>query len=148
MPLTRISETAPVIIKQYIEGKPGKDGKDGITTTIYEQTPGKPGKDGKDAKGTETEVKNDEIRYKKPDGTWSHWMKLGGGGGNALTPQQEAVLAQLIAAENGIQVSATGAVYFGDSTVNGTWRVIRSGANLNFERLENDIWIAKGGATA
>ena len=40
--------------------------------------------------------------------------------------------------------SATDFVYFGAVTTNGTWRIGRSGNNLNFERREAGLWVRKG----
>ena len=34
--------------------------------------------------------------------------------------------------------------YFGDPATNGTWRIGRSGNNLNFERREAGLWVRKG----
>lgn len=41
-------------------------------------------------------------------------------------------------------LGATGFLYFGDSATNGTWRIGRSGNNLNFERREAGVWVEKG----
>lgn len=35
-------------------------------------------------------------------------------------------------------------LYFGDSEVDGTWRIIPSGDNLNFEKREAGAWIRHG----
>lgn len=73
-------------IKQPIPGDKGEPGKDGITTVITEQVevPSKPGKPGKDGATPEHEVRNGEIRFKNPDGTWGKWIEvqpsMGGGG--------------------------------------------------------------------
>ena len=39
---------------------------------------------------------------------------------------------------------ATDAVYLGDPLTNGTWRVIRVGNDLTFQRLETGSWVSKG----
>lgn len=41
-------------------------------------------------------------------------------------------------------LGATGFLYFGDPATNGTWRIGRSGNNLNFERREAGVWVKKG----
>jgi hypothetical protein len=38
----------------------------------------------------------------------------------------------------------TDAVYLGDPLVDGTWRIVRDGNNLSFQRLEAGEWIEKG----
>lgn len=35
------------------------------------------------------------------------------------------------------------ALYFGDKTTNGSWRIIRSGNNLSVQRLESSVWTEK-----
>jgi hypothetical protein len=40
------------------------------------------------------------------------------------------------------------AYYFGDSATNNSWRIIRNGANLEFQRRESDSWVKKGEFTA
>lgn len=42
---------------------------------------------------------------------------------------------------------STDAVYLGDPTVNGTWRIVRDGNNLSFQRLETGVWTEKGANT-
>lgn len=44
---------------------------------------------------------------------------------------------------DGLVVSATTAVYFGGPTVNGSYRIMRDGNNLNIERREAGVWVAK-----
>ena len=39
---------------------------------------------------------------------------------------------------------ATDAVYLGDPLVAGTWRIIRDGNNLSYQRFEGGIWVEKG----
>jgi hypothetical protein len=38
----------------------------------------------------------------------------------------------------------TDAVYLGDPLVDGTWRIVRDGNNLSFQRLEGGVWSEKG----
>ena len=45
-------------------------------------------------------------------------------------------------------MSATDALYFGEASTNGTWRAIRDGNNLNFERRESGTYVKKGAFTA
>ncbi len=108
---------------QGIQGLPGQPGKNGITTTVKEvvhvQEEGKPGKDGTTP---EHEVRNGEIRFKNPDGTWGKWVEVqpsssGGGGSNdavKYTAVQAAsfrvVRTALIAGTNIFGVNFVGAV--------------------------------------
>jgi hypothetical protein len=39
---------------------------------------------------------------------------------------------------------STDAVYLGDPLTDGTWRIIRSGTSLKFQRLESSSWVEKG----
>jgi len=80
MALKRVSDTTPIIIKQTIEGKRGKPGKDGVTTIQHEiVTKHEPGV------APEHEIRNGEVRFKNPDGTWGKWIVMpvapGGCGG-------------------------------------------------------------------
>lgn len=49
---------------------------------------------------------------------------------------------------NNVSVSLTGAFNLGDPTVDGSWRLIRSGNDLKFERLESAAWVEKGSFAA
>ena len=42
-----------------------------------------------------------------------------------------------------IQTGSANAFYFGDPSVNGTWRILRSGDNLVYERRESGSWVTK-----
>ena len=73
--------------KPVVPAKDGKDGKDGITTVVKE-TVNVPVKGDKGADGStpEHEVRNGEVRFKNPDGTWGKWIEVqpsSGGGGLA-----------------------------------------------------------------
>lgn len=76
MALIEVTDKA-IILKQIIEGKQGLPGKDGITTTVKEvvhvQEEGKAGATGATP---EHEVRNGEIRFKHPDGTWGEWITV------------------------------------------------------------------------
>ena len=41
-------------------------------------------------------------------------------------------------------LDADEALYLGDPNTEGSWRIVRDGDNLNFERLESGIWQNKG----
>lgn len=43
----------------------------------------------------------------------------------------------------GVRVESTLAFHLGDPTVDGTWRIVRSGNNLVFERRESSAWVTK-----
>ena len=49
----------------------------------------------------------------------------------------------------GIELPATGSVYLGAPTADGTWRIVRSGDDLAFQRRESGAWVSKStvGAT-
>jgi hypothetical protein len=51
-------------------------------------------------------------------------------------------------ASDGAKVNDSSAFYFGDPTVSGTWRIIRSNDDLAFQRRENDTWVDKFKFTA
>ncbi len=38
-------------------------------------------------------------------------------------------------------------LYFGDEATEGTWRIIQSGNNLSFQRLESAAWVEKSAVT-
>ena len=40
-------------------------------------------------------------------------------------------------------VSDSTAVYFGSPSVNGSWRIVRDGNDLNIERRESGSWVSK-----
>ena len=42
-----------------------------------------------------------------------------------------------------IETGSANAFYFGDPTVDGTWRITRSGNNLVFELRESGVWVEK-----
>lgn len=46
-----------------------------------------------------------------------------------------------------IDVGSSNAFYLGDPTTNGSWRIIRSGNNLAFERRESGSWVEKTAIT-
>ena len=71
-----------------VPGEKGKAGKDGVTTVITEQVqvPSEPGKPGQNGAAPEHEIRNGEIRFKNPDGTWGKFITVqpsSGGGGLA-----------------------------------------------------------------
>ena len=47
-----------------------------------------------------------------------------------------------------IQLKSTGAIYIGAKATNGTWKIIRSGNDLYFQRRESGSYVTKGGASA
>lgn len=64
------------------EGKPGRDGMDG-----KDGMQGQPGEKGDSGPAPAHQVKNGEIRFQNPDGSWGQWIKVsqsrGGAGGGA-----------------------------------------------------------------
>ncbi len=47
-----------------------------------------------------------------------------------------------------VVLESTKAIYLGGKTTDGSWRMIRNGTDLNFERRESSVWVDKGGFTA
>ena len=43
-----------------------------------------------------------------------------------------------------IVLPATGAVYLGAADTDGSWRIVRSGSDLVFQRRESGSWVTKG----
>ncbi|MEK6557279.1 MAG: hypothetical protein AABZ14_03150, partial [Candidatus Margulisiibacteriota bacterium] len=53
------------------------------------------------------------------------------------------VSASALVVNGDIQTTSANAFYFGDSATDGTWRIIRSGNNLVFQRRESGVWVDK-----
>lgn len=47
-------------------------------------------------------------------------------------------------ADGDININEVNAFYLGDKNTDGTWRIIRSGNNLVFQRREGGTWVEKG----
>ncbi len=43
-----------------------------------------------------------------------------------------------------VNAGSTSAIYFGDSATDGTWKIVRSGNNLSFQRRESGAYVEKG----
>ena len=94
-----IKQLNMVPVQDGKQGKDGRNGKDGITTVVKEtiNVPVK-GEDGADGSTPEHQVRNGDIRFMQPDGTWGKWITVqpsstgGGGGSEAVryTPVQAA----------------------------------------------------------
>jgi len=128
MALKRVTDGRAIILKQTIQGEKGETGPQGIpgiTTTVekvvHTQEPGTPGDKGIDGSSPEHEVRNGEIRFKQPDGTWGKWIEVqpsssGGGGPEAIKyiPVQVAafkmIRRSLIVGTNIFGVNFAGAV--------------------------------------
>ena len=50
--------------------------------------------------------------------------------------------------EGGAKLPSTDALYFGDKDTDGSWRIIRSGNNLVFQRRESGSWVTKSTISA
>jgi hypothetical protein len=97
MALTRVADRAIVINKEGKKGDQGKPGQDGITTivnkTIVEE------KDGTKGDMPNHQVRNGEIRFENPDGTWGKWITVqptSGGGGGTDTHNTYRLIEQAI----------------------------------------------------
>lgn len=101
MALKRVTSGEALIIER--PGKPGKPGKDGVTKVITETVTkvleGEPGPTGP---APRHQVRNGEVRFENPDGTWGKWItaqeagqQAPGGGGldshNTYTLVEQAV---------------------------------------------------------
>lgn len=66
---------------------------------------------------------------------------------NSITLTLERLAKRIRALETRDQfqgrLSATGAIYFGNPDVNGTWRIICDGDDLVEQRRELDVWVTK-----
>ncbi len=98
MALTRVASNKAIIIKQTIQGTEGKAGKDGVTevinTIVHQHEEGKQGDIGS---APEHEVRNGEVRFKNPDGTWGKWVEAvaqQANGGGGLESVKETPVAQ------------------------------------------------------
>ena len=47
-----------------------------------------------------------------------------------------------------ISIGSSDVVYFGSATVDGSWKMYRSGNDLLFARRESSVWVDKGGYIA
>lgn len=47
-----------------------------------------------------------------------------------------------------LHLLAAAPIYLGDAATNGSWRIIRSGDDLHFDRREAGSWVNKGSFTA
>jgi len=56
--------------------------------------------------------------------------------------------AQNLTIAGHVEIPSTDAFYLGDTTTDGSWRIIRSGNDLQFERRESSSWVSKGSFTA
>jgi hypothetical protein len=71
--------------------------------------------------------------------------------GDSLSPEWVGFFRAIIATTpqvNEVHLIATGVVYLGDSATNGSWRIVRSGDDLHFDRRESGAWVNKGSFTA
>ena len=48
-----------------------------------------------------------------------------------------------ITTDGDVQTATNSAFYFGDMDTDGSWRIVRSGNNLVFERRESSSWVTK-----
>ena len=53
----------------------------------------------------------------------------------------------MVDTDGGLRVGAAAAFYFGDADTDGTWRIVRSGNNLVFQRREGGGWVTKNTMT-
>jgi hypothetical protein len=47
-----------------------------------------------------------------------------------------------------VHLLSTGVIYLGDSSTDNSWRMVRSGNNLVFQRLESETWVTKSTISA
>ena len=53
-----------------------------------------------------------------------------------------------VASTGPVEIPSDEAFYLGDKTTEGSWRIIRDGDNLLFQRYESSVWTSKGGMSA
>jgi len=71
--------------------------------------------------------------------------------GQSLSPEWVGFFTALMAKipqVNEVHLIATGVVYLGDSATDGSWRIVRSGNDIHFDRRESGAWVNKGSFTA
>ena len=90
------------------------------------------------------ETLSDNASFRFQNGT-TEVMRINTSSGNlgvgTATPNQKIQVA------GAVSVTNTSGIYIGDSTVNGTWRIIASANNLSIDRRENGTWVRKGAFT-
>ncbi len=89
-------------------GKPGKDGVTKvITETVHVHEKSEPGATGA---VPEHEVRNGDIRFKNPDGTWGKWITVqpsGGGGGGGEHVKYTSVRQAVFKVNRGSLIEGT-----------------------------------------
>lgn len=124
-----------------IPGEPGKPGKDGITKVITEQVsvPSEPGKKGQDGAAPEHEVRNGEIRFKQPDGTWGKWIQVqpsSAGGGLAAAVSYTSVTQAAFKINRGALIAGTN--IFGVNFAGAVEIILPSGIDKNIIMVVKD----------
>lgn len=74
------------------------------------------------------------------------WMRITRSGEVQIGPDANSANLNVngsITAAGSVDIGSTEAFYMGDPNTNGTWRITISGNNLNFERREGGVWVAK-----
>jgi len=70
--------------------------------------------------------------------------EIGGDGQNISNENIEFRGGILLRSRPGWGIGSTEAFYFGNRETEGCWRLVRSGNNLSFQRLESGTWTEKG----
>ncbi len=76
----------------------------------------------------------------------TEWMRITRSGEVQIGPDANSANLNVngnITAAGSVDIGSAEAFYMGDPNTNGSWRIIRSGNNLNFERREGGVWVAK-----
>lgn len=60
-----------------------------------------------------------------------------------VTVNSKGIITALSETTDDLEIGDTKAFYLGDSGTDGTWRIIRSGTDLVFERRESGSWVTK-----
>jgi hypothetical protein len=47
-----------------------------------------------------------------------------------------------------LEMASDMAIYFGNADTNGSWRIVRSGTDIHFDRREAGAWVNKGSHAA
>lgn len=77
-------------------------------------------------------------------------LYVGGGYGSTglLVDENGNVMTDGLGVFSDVSTNSAGAYYIGNIITNGSWRIILSGNDLNFERRESGSWVPKGQITA
>ncbi|MCB0801868.1 MAG: hypothetical protein KDB74_02120, partial [Flavobacteriales bacterium] len=89
------------------------------------------------ADGLAFRTENTSVDYNP---TYTERMRIDGSGNVGIG---NSTISSKLDVAGDIETGSGDAFYFGDPTTNGTWRIIRDGNDLSFERREGGTWVFK-----